>query len=221
MIHHRPQAFDHDFFRRSHVVSNGAVGSSMVLSLSLPLDEGNAGDPENSAPNAFIRIDSVGRVVLGMPRLESGQGESVRMLIAEELEVALNRVDLEHALPKRGFSGNAMSQVPPTSDWNAIRTLKLLRHVSAIARMTLITAAAKRWGIDASSCHAHEGEVRHAPTSRKLKYGELAIDAACMPIPREIALKAPRVESGLDRRGDPQSRIGLARHRQGQNDRLS
>jgi isoquinoline 1-oxidoreductase beta subunit len=191
MIHHRPQAFDHDFFRRSHLISNGAVGSSMVLSLSLPLDEGDAGDPENSGRNAFIRIDSVGRVVLGMPLLELGEGVSVRMLIAEELEVALNRVDLEHAPPKRGFSGNAMLPVPPTSDWNAIRALKLLRHASAVARVMLITAAAGRWGVDARSCHAHEGEVVHAPTWRKLKYGELAIDAAYMPIPREIALKAP------------------------------
>jgi isoquinoline 1-oxidoreductase beta subunit len=188
MIHHRPQAFDHDFFRRSHLISNGAVGSSMVLSLNLPLDEANAGGPESSAPNAFIRIDSVGRVVLGMPRLESGQNYSVRMLIAEELEVALNRVDLEHAPPKRGFSGNAMLQVSPTSDWNAIRgALTLLRHVSAIARAMLIAAAARRWGVDARSCHAHQGEVIHAPTWRKLKYGELAIDAAYMPIPRTIS----------------------------------
>ena len=188
MIHHRPQAFDHDFFRRSHLISNGAVGNSMVLSLSLPLDEANAGGPESSAPNAFIRIDSVGRVVLGMPRLESGQNYSVRMLIAEELEVALHRVDLEHAPSKRGCSGNAMLQVPPTPDWNAIRgTLKLLRHVGAIARAMLIAAAARRWGVDARSCHAHQGEVIHAPTWRKLKYGELAIDAAHMPIPRRLS----------------------------------
>jgi isoquinoline 1-oxidoreductase beta subunit len=200
MIHHRPQAFDHDFFRRSHLISNGAVGSSMVLNLSLPLDEGNAGGPENSAANAFISIDGVGRVVVGMPRLESGQGGSVRMLIAEELEVALNRVDLEHTPLKRGFSGKAMLQAPPTSDWNTIRcTLNLLRHVSAIAREMLIAAAARRWGVDARSCHAHEGEVIHTPTWRKLKYGELAIYTASMPIPREIALKAPRVEGRLDR----------------------
>ncbi len=203
MIHHRPQAFDHDFFQHSHLISNCAVGSSMVLSLSLPLDEGNASGPENSAPNAFIRIDSEGRVVLGMPRLESGQGDAVRMLIAEELEVALNQIDLEQTPPKRGFSGNAMLQVPPTSDWNAIRgTFKLLRHVSAIARVMLIAAAARRWGADTRSCHAHEGEVIHEPTQRKLKYGGLAIDAACMPIPREIPLKAPRVEGRLDRQGE-------------------
>jgi isoquinoline 1-oxidoreductase subunit beta len=202
VIHHRPQAFDHDFFRRSCLISCRAVGSSIVLSLSLPLDEGNADGAENLAPNAFIRIDSVGRIVLGMPRLESGQGGSMRMLVAEELEVALNQVDLEHAPSERGFSDKAMLQVPRTSDWNAIRdTLQLLRQVSATARVMLIAAAARRWGVDAGSCRAHEGEVIHTPTWRKLKYGELAIDAAHMSIPRQIALKAHRVESRLEREG--------------------
>jgi isoquinoline 1-oxidoreductase beta subunit len=80
--------------------------------------------------------------------------------------------------------------------------LRLLGEVSATARVMLIAAAAERWSVDARSCHAYEGEVIHTPTWRKLKYGELAIDAAYMPIPREIAPKAPRVEGRPDRQGE-------------------
>ena len=75
--------------------------------------------------------------------------------------------------------------------------LKLLGEAAAMARVMLIATAAERWGADARSCHAHEGEVIHTPTWRKLKYGELAVDAAYMPIPK-VQLKAPRAESRQD-----------------------
>ena len=115
-----------------------------------------------------------------MPRLKMAQGASVRGLIADELEVALGQIDLEYA--------------PPTGHSNAVRgTLKLLAKASATARVMLVAAAARRWGVDARSCDAYEGEVVHAPTWRKLNYGELAIDAAYMPVPKEITLKEPWV----------------------------
>ena len=76
--------------------------------------------------------------------------------------------------------------------------MKLLGEAGATARVMLIAAAAERWGVDARSCHAHDGEVIHTPTWRKLRYGELAIDAAYMPIPNEVELKAPRAESRLE-----------------------
>jgi hypothetical protein len=42
MIHHRPQGFDHDFFRRSCLVSGAAVGGSMLSSVSVPVSEGKS-----------------------------------------------------------------------------------------------------------------------------------------------------------------------------------
>jgi isoquinoline 1-oxidoreductase beta subunit len=55
----------------------------------------------------------------------------------------------------------------------------------------LVSAAAKRWNVDPSSCRAQSGEVLHIPTGRRLKYGELAADAAHMPVPAKVALKRP------------------------------
>jgi isoquinoline 1-oxidoreductase beta subunit len=55
----------------------------------------------------------------------------------------------------------------------------------------LVSAAAKRWNVDAASCSAQNGEVRHAPTGRRATYGELAADAARMPMPKNVALKRP------------------------------
>ena len=53
------------------------------------------------APNAFLRIDRSGNVTFVMPVIEMGQGTytSLPMLIAEELEVDLGKVAIEHSPP--------------------------------------------------------------------------------------------------------------------------
>ncbi len=66
-----------------------------------------------------------------------------------------------------------------------------MRRAGATARTMLVSAAAKRWNVDPASCRAHGGEVLHAPTGRRLTYGELAADAASMPVPATVALKRP------------------------------
>ena len=161
----------------------------MELGLRLPLGEGNVGSPESSAPNAFISIDGDGKVLLTMPDLGIEQGicTSIPILIVEELEIALNQVRLEHTPSKERFNGNTALNARATGNSNAVRdTLKLLGEAGATARAMLIASAAKRWGVDARSCHTHEGEVIHTPTWRKFKYGELAVEAAFMPIPKEV-----------------------------------
>jgi CO/xanthine dehydrogenase Mo-binding subunit len=66
-----------------------------------------------------------------------------------------------------------------------------LRQAGATARTVLVSAAAKRWNVDPASCRAQSGEVLHAPTGRRIKYGELAADAARMPVPERVTLKRP------------------------------
>jgi isoquinoline 1-oxidoreductase beta subunit len=53
----------------------------------------------------------------------------------------------------------------------------------------LVSAAGKRWNVDQASCRAEKGEVLHAPTGRRIKYGDLAADAARLPIPDNLTLK--------------------------------
>ena len=76
-----------------------------MLSLRLPFAAGEAAaaDADAFAPNAFVRIGRDGQIVLTMPYVEMGQGTytSIPMLIAEELEVDLTQVRLEHAPPER------------------------------------------------------------------------------------------------------------------------
>ena len=179
--------------RRNFLVASAAVGGGLMLSLSLPFGQSEAAGSEEFAPNAFIRIDGDGQVVLTMPYVEMGQGTytSIPMLIAEELEVNLKQVKLEHAPPNEKVYANPLLGVQATGNSNAMRgAWKPLREAGATARTMLIAAAAKRWGVDANSCRAQDGEVIHAPSGRHLKYGELAADAAKLPVPANVALKA-------------------------------
>jgi isoquinoline 1-oxidoreductase subunit beta len=196
MIHHRISscASYADLSRRNFLINSAVAGSGLVLSLSLPFGQGKAGGTDSFAPNAFIRIGTDGEIVLTMPYVEMGQGTytSIPMLIAEELEVSLKQVRLEHAPPNEKLYANPLLGVQATGNSNAIRgAWKPLREAGATARVMLISAAAKRWGVDAGSCHAEAGEVVHAPSGRRVKYGELAADAARMPIPKDVALKRP------------------------------
>src|SRR5262249_55409230 len=180
--------------RRKFLQASGAASGGLLLSLALPFARGEAtaADPGAFEPNAFIRIGRDGQIVLTMPYVEMGQGTytSIPMLIAEELEVDLSQVRLEHAPPNEKLYANPLLGVQATGNSNAVRgSWQPLRQAGATARTMLIAAAAKRWKVDPASCRVRSGVVYHEATRRSAKYGELAIDAATMSVPEKVALK--------------------------------
>src|SRR5580704_15501587 len=151
--------------RRRLLQVGAAAGGGLLLSLGLP--SGKAGAAEDFAPNAFIRIGSDGQIVFTMSYVEMGQGNytAIPMLIAEELDVNLKQVRLEHAPPNEKLYANPMLGVQATGNSNAIRSAwKPLREAGATARTMLVAAAAKRWNVDPASCRAQSGEVMHVAT---------------------------------------------------------
>jgi isoquinoline 1-oxidoreductase beta subunit len=186
-----------DLSRRGFLRAAAAAGGGLMLSVRLPFADRDAAaaDSDGFAPNAFIRIGTDGQVVLTMPYVEMGQGTytSIPMLIAEELEVNLSQVRLEHAPPDEKRYGNPLlGGLQATGNSNAVRAAwQPLREAGATARTMLIAAAAQRWNVDPASCRAENGEVLHVSTGRRLQYGELAGDAARTPIPNNVALKRP------------------------------
>jgi isoquinoline 1-oxidoreductase beta subunit len=184
--------------RRKVLQAGAAAGGGLLLSLSLPFARGEseAAGADSFAPNAFVRIQTDGQIVLTMPYVEMGQGTytSIPMLIAEELEVDLKQVRLEHAPPNEKLYGNPLlAGVQATGNSNAVRaSWQPLREAGATARTMLVSAAAKRWNVDPASSRGQSGEVLHVPTGRRFKYGELAADAARLPVPDNVALKRPQ-----------------------------
>ncbi len=186
--------------RRTFLKAGAAAGGGLLLSLSLPALMRNAEAAETStaisfAPNAFIRIDRQGRVTLVVHQVEMGQGTytSLPMLLAEELEVDLAQVHLEHAPPDDKLYANPLIGFQATGGSNSVRgAWEPLRRAGASARSMLVSAACATWNVDSNSCRAEKGEVIHVPTGRKLNYGALVDKAATLPVPDRFALKDPK-----------------------------
>jgi isoquinoline 1-oxidoreductase beta subunit len=89
------------------------------------------------APNAFIRVSQDNIVTLVMPMVEMGQGvyTAMAMLLAEELEVGLDQVRIEHAPADDGLYANAILQSQTTGLSSTVRAFWLpLRQAGATAR---------------------------------------------------------------------------------------
>ena len=182
--------------RRSFLTATSAIGGGLLLGFGLPArgevrDTLTTGAP--FAPNVFLRIDRTGKVTFVSPMIEMGEGTytSLPMLIAEELEVDVDKVAIEHS-PADDAYINPLIGLQMTGGSTAIRSMYVpLRRAGATARVMLVTAAAHRWKVDPSACRAENGVVVHAPTGRKLGYGALVDAAAKLPVPEKVALKEP------------------------------
>jgi isoquinoline 1-oxidoreductase beta subunit len=188
--------------RRQFLSIGAAVGGGLLLKFSIPsmFTSAIADEASNApfAPNAFIRIDPNGMVTMTMAYVEMGQGTytSIPMLMAEELEVEMKDIVLEHAPPNDKLYYNPGLGFQLTGGSTAIRmSWDPMRKAGAAARTLLIQAAADQWKVEPAACRAEKGEVIHTPTGRKLKYGALVADAARLPAPKPEEIKLKPVEN--------------------------
>ncbi len=205
--------------RRNFIKLSGLTGAALTLGFSFSasaneLDIWNAAAAESNGVelNAWISIDTNGKVTLLNHRSEMGQGsfQSVPQMIAEELEVALDQVNIIFA-PGNGRKYG--SQV--TGGSSTIRgSYKKLLRLGASAREMLIETAAKKWGVSKSECYAENGSVIHRASGKKFHYGELVTEAAKLEPPKDVALKNPKdyklIRKPLPRQDTPMKVNGKA-----------
>ena len=164
--------------------SPGQVMAGPVLNLSSL--------PETVELTPFVLIEKTGRITLMNPRPEIGQGtyQSVPALIAEELEVSLDKVTIRQTGGETKFGGMWSQAVGGSG---SIRGGYMqMRKVGAAAREMLIKAASQQWSVPVEECYADDATVIHRPSGKKLTYGELAEVAAKIDVPKEPKLKDPK-----------------------------
>jgi isoquinoline 1-oxidoreductase beta subunit len=177
--------------RRDFLRTTGLSGSALVLGVHTGLAQTFLAGPDAATgfePNVFISIDEAGTVRLTVHRSEMGQGvrTSCAMLVAEELDVAWDDVEIVQA------TGDPKYGPQHTSGSRSIRTQwKPLRTAGAAAREMLVAAAAASWGVPAVECRTEDSRVFHPPSGRRLGYGELVAKAATLPVPENPRLKSP------------------------------
>jgi isoquinoline 1-oxidoreductase subunit beta len=186
--------------RRTFLIAGAAVGGGPLIGVGFGMAataQAEAADDVGStsfSPNAFVRIDPDGQVTVTMGYVEMGQGTytSVPMLIAEELEVDLASVRFERAPPNDKLYANPLLGLQVTGGSTTVRaSWEPMRRAGATARVMLLTAAAGAWKVDPASYHAEQGEVIHATSGRRIKYGALVAAAAKLPVPEQVPLKGP------------------------------
>lgn len=178
--------------RRTVLTAAAAVGGGLLVGF--PLGAAAQAPAKPPVPSAFIRIGTDGKVTVIVPYVEMGQGAytSQMQILAEELEVEPSSVTVEPAPPDEALYSNPLLGGQITGGSASLRGSWIsLRAAGAAARMMLIEAAARQWGVSPESCTASAGQVRHAASGRALGYGALADAAAKLPVPQSPQLKAP------------------------------
>lgn len=181
----------------------GAGAGAFVLAVGLPV-LARAAEAEQKAfgvdamphgwrddPSVFIAIADDGTVTVTCHRSEMGQGvrTSIAMVVADELEADWSRVRAAQAPADEPRYGN--------QDTDGSRSLRHfympMRRAGAAARTMLEQAAAARWGVPVSEVRAENHAVLHQASGRSLGYGELAKEAAALPVPERdgVRLKDP------------------------------
>jgi isoquinoline 1-oxidoreductase beta subunit len=176
--------------RRNFLVGASLTGAGLLIG-SLP-EHASAAAIEPLQPNPFIRIPPEGKIAFIIPSVEMGQGvyTAIAMLLAEELEVDLDQVVLEHAPADPTRYANPLLGDQITGGSIAIRAVyEQMRKSGATARLMLVKAAATEWVVQPESCVAERGYVSHAASGRRASYGSLIVPAAAQPVPSEVPLK--------------------------------
>lgn len=139
------------------------------------------------AINNYLTIGTNGIVTIFSPNPELGQNimTSFPMIVAEELDADWNQVKVVQA----PFDGKRFDRQLTGGSGAVPHSWPLLRKAGATARFMLIAAAAQRWGVPASECTAEAGFVVHKASGKKAGFGELAEDAAKIPVPANVTLK--------------------------------
>tara|TARA_R110001632_G_scaffold102272_4_gene210371 strand:- start:5247 stop:7457 length:2211 start_codon:yes stop_codon:yes gene_type:complete len=182
-----------NFSRRNFLKTSVLAGGGMLIGFNLL----NACKPNAVPPvdisklnfndfNAFIKISEEGYVTIFSPNPEIGQGvkTSMPMIIAEELDVAWDKVNVaQGALDTKNYQRQvAGGSQSIRFGWDA------LRQTGATAKQMLVNAAAAKWGVDASTCTASEGIITNS-NGDTLGYGEVVKEAAGLEVPENVKLK--------------------------------
>jgi len=165
--------------RRDFVKDAGGllIGFSLVESVALPRVLGAAAPETIAAPppsrmDSWLRIDKEGivQVFTGKPEIGMGVSTAYAQIVAEELDVPLNRVRLVMA-----DTAETTDQGGVGGSTSIMLGAKPLRNAAANARYLLTQSASRRLGVPADQLEVKDGVVRvKGAASRSVSYAELA-----------------------------------------------
>ncbi len=184
-----------DISRRGFLKASAAVSGGFILALTLPgcdsKPAGKAGAGAGGQPNAWLKIKGDNSITVLVDRSEMGQGvyTSLTQLLAEELELPMDKITVEAAPPGDVYINKLVGGQVTGGSTSVQDAWVKLRTAGAQARHMLIAAAAQQWGVDASQCRVANATIINAH-GKTLTYGDVAEAASKMTPPKDVKLKA-------------------------------
>lgn len=170
-----------------------ALGGTVLLGFHLPAcgAKAPAVDAGPFLANAFVRIAKDGAVTVVVGRSEMGQGvvTTLPQILAEELDADWSQVRYEQAVAGPEYLRPGVGLMLTGGSQSVRSGWQQMRQAGATARAMLVAAAARKWGVEPAALRTEKGYVIHG--DRRLGYGELAADAAQLPVPKDVPLKDP------------------------------
>lgn len=162
-------------------------------------DENGSGAPASpdygsgawSAVTAWVRIVPDGTVTLIASQSEMGQGATTTLAaaLADELYLPWESVRIEFAPFAAAYRDPAYRWMFTGNSQSITSFYEVMRQMGAAAREMLVSAASNRLGVGAGSLSIAGGAVHDAGSGRSLTFGELAADAARLPVPTHARLR--------------------------------
>ncbi len=209
--------------RRQVLQGGAAVTAGLILGFNWPLGHRMARAAANAkgefAPNAFVRIAPDNTVTIIAKHIEFGQGSftGLATILAEELDADWAQVKVEAAPADVSRYANILFGAQGTGGSTAIaNSYKQLREAGAAARLMLVQAAAREWGVQLGDITVAKGVLRHAASGRSGSFGEFAAKAAAIapPAADRLTLKDPSqftlIGTRLPRKDTPEKINGTA-----------
>ncbi|SEA51985.1 isoquinoline 1-oxidoreductase, beta subunit [Flavobacterium gillisiae] len=176
--------------RRSFIKNIGLTSGALIIGshLSLFANETESVLAGAFQPNLFVELKPDGSLTLIASRSEMGNGvrTSLTSVIADEMEADWNRVSVEQAIGHKKYGDQN------TDGSRSVRYLyETMRKMGATTRMILISAAAQKWKVLESECHAENHFIVHK-NGKKIGFGDLVEIAKTIEAPKDIILKDPK-----------------------------
>ena len=177
--------------RRAFVRVSSVASAGLVLGVghaATPKPKSKAKEKASHDLGTFVQVDTDGIVTIWVSKSDMGQGvrTSLPMIVADEMDADWNKVRIRQAdwAQKYGPMGTGGS--------GSIRSRwKPLRQAGAAARAMLVSAAAVKLAVDPGTLTVSNGVITHAASGRSLTFGDVAAEAAKLPVPAESKLKEP------------------------------
>ncbi len=178
-------------FLRFGVAAAGALCIPLPALAGRTVDSGPHGSHELTD---WIWIEADGRTRLGLSQCEVGQGvyTGLPQVLADELDADWRQVEVVFVTGRDAYRTGAAYEEPQQfvgASMSATLFYERLRIAGAQAREVLLRAGARRLDVRPSQCHTELGRVIHGASGRSLGYGELAADAARLPLNPSPRLK--------------------------------